>query len=167
MRKLFAVVLLLPACGGVRAADPDYKANVKKAAAAMGEATRKRDAAAIIDGTYEPLVAKGGGREKMIETVRSGLMSFEIIEFTASDPGELQTGGKNKFVVVPTSMTVQLKDTKLKLNSFLLGISADDGATWKFISGQAAANEKDRDELFPEFPKDLKLPPLEKPTVVK
>jgi len=167
MRCVLATVVLILACGEVVAAEPDQKERVKKSAQAIGEATRKGDAAAIVDLTYGPVVEEAGGREKMIAAVGPGLTMFEVLDFTVGEPGDFHTAGKQTFVVVPISVSVQVETLKVKGNSYLFGISADAGATWKFVDGQGLSDEAERKKLFPELPAGLKLPPLEEPMIIQ
>ena len=50
-------------------------------------------------------------------------------------PGDFYTEGDNTFVIVPETVEIQLPKDKMEVKSYLLGISADDGKTWKFLDG--------------------------------
>jgi len=167
MRGILSTAVLCLACGGIQAAEPEKKQNAKKAADAVIDATRKGDVDRIIESTYEPVIAEVGGREKMAEAIRETFQLVKALELKAGEPGELHVAGKQTYVVVPTSGIVQVGDIKVSLNSYLLGISADDGATWKFVDGQGIGEEEERKKVLPDLPLSLKLPELEEPKIVK
>jgi hypothetical protein len=165
--RLVLVPALVFTCGGLLAAEPDKKAVVKKAAEAVGEATRKGDVEGIVAGTYEPVIALGGGREQTIQLLRDTLKLFKILDFTVGEPSEFHAGAKNLYVIVPTTMKIEIENTKLSGKSFLLGISSDDGATWKFVDGQGISDEEERKKLLPDLPATIKLPEPEEPKIVQ
>jgi hypothetical protein len=167
MKGILSAVVICLICGGLQAAEPQKKQLAKKAADAVIEATRKGDVDGIINSTYEPVIAEAGGREQMIEAIRETFRVAKVVELTAGEPGEFHVGGKQTYVVVPTSGIVQVGKLKASLKSYLLGISSDDGTTWKFVDGMGITEEEERKKFLPNLPESLKLPVLEEPKIVE
>jgi hypothetical protein len=51
------------------------------------------------------------------------------------------------------------------VKSYLIGVSADDGAHWTFIDGSGKAEE--RKKIVPDLPAALKLPRPQQPQYIK
>jgi hypothetical protein len=164
---LLCLVMLVPA----KADEPDRTA-VKKLAKELGEATLKGDHAKVIDCTHDGIVKELGGRAKAIQTtntimrtLRSQGITFKTFE--AGDPGEFHTEGANTFVLVPTRVEMTIPDGRMIAKSYLLGISADGGKTWKFADGAGLAQKEQRDKVLPKLPDTLKLPEKQEPQVIR
>jgi hypothetical protein len=165
-------VLFVAAALVGRADEVPRSAAVKKLAQELGDATLKGDCAKVIDHTYDTLIKEMGGREKAIELVELKKKEWKargitIKAFTVAEPGELLTEGAYTFVVIPTSTEVTVPGARAILKSYLLGISSDEGKTWKFADGAGIAEKERRNKLLPKLPANLKLPEPEKPEVVK
>jgi hypothetical protein len=146
---------------------------VKKLAQELGAATLQGDFAKVIDHTYPTLVKQLGGREKAIETTEAMVkqmkaQGFTIKGYTIGEPGEFLTEGNNTFVVIPTKLEMVFARGKIIGKSYLLGISPDQGKTWKFADGAGIIKDKDLfSKLLPKLPTNLKLPEQEKPEIIK
>jgi hypothetical protein len=64
------------------------------------------------------------------------------------------------FVLVPTATELMTGLGKTTLHSLVVGISGDNGKTWRFVTGDPAAIRKNLPDLLPE---DMKLPSLPYP----
>lgn len=170
MKRLLAGLLLSSLlCSSAFAAD---KEAVKKLADEVGQATMKGDYAKVIDMTHPGLVKALGGREKAIQTAKDAMaqvakQGITLKSFTTGDPEEFFVEGKNTFVVVPNSVVMNFPGGKLVGKSFLLGISDDDGKTWKFAEGSGLHDTKENEKSLPKFPAKLKLPAKEPPVITK
>ncbi|MFM7148374.1 MAG: hypothetical protein ACKO23_00870 [Gemmataceae bacterium] len=156
----------------IRAEESSQSVAVKKLAQELGAATMKGDNAKVIDYTYDTLVKAMGGREKAIEAVEAVMKQMKaqgitIKVFHAGDPGEFLTEGGNTFVVVPTRVEAVFSKGKVISKSYVLGISSDEGKTWKFADGSGIIKQKElREKLLPKLPAKLKLPEREKPEII-
>jgi hypothetical protein len=83
---------------------------------------------------------------------------LEFLELTWDEPSEFHRGGEELFAVIPTSTVVRFDKMKVKLKSYLLGISRDDGVKWKFVDGAGMTDVERRKKLLPNLPESLKLP---------
>jgi len=160
-------------CLGVGAEETPRSGAVKKLAQELGASTLKGDFGKVIDHTYPTLVKEIGGREKAIQATEALMKQMNakgitIKAYTVGDPGEFLTEGGNTFVVIPTSMEMAFPGGKVKAKSYLLGISSDEGKTWKFADGAGIMKHKDAlEKLLPKLPVKLKLPEQDKPEIIK
>ena len=164
MRILLALLLAVP-CFCASAADPTPAEVVKKLAAQMLKATLDEDYAVIIDLTFPKVVAELGGREKAIEASYAMMRvikdaKFVITELKTGEPGAMHRHGANQFIVVPTLTVIKAPDKVLRIDSYLLGISGDDGKTWKFVDGAGMKSAEFRQRMLPELPPGLVLPEM-------
>lgn len=148
------------------------KAAVKKLAQQMGKSTMAGDYAMVIDHTYDPVVKLLGGRDKAIETTKKIMdtmkaQGFVIKSYVVGEPGPFHSSGGNTFVVLPVKMEMNAPNGKILAKSYTLGISTDQGKTWKFVEGAGLKNEEMRRKVLPKLPAKLKLPEYEKPMLIK
>jgi hypothetical protein len=87
--------------------------------------------------------------------------------YNVGDPGEFMSEGNNTFVIVPTVLELTFTGGKAIGKSYLLGISSDEGKTWKFGDGAGLAKKESRDRILPKLPAKLKLPAIEQPEITK
>ena len=147
-------------------------AAVKKLVESFGEATIKGDYARVIDATYDGLVELLGGRKMAIEVTESIMKQFAdkgftLKSFKVGEPGNFLTEGDNTFVVVPTKAEMTMPGGKAIIKSYLLGISADAGKSWKFADGAGMDNKQILDRVLPKLPTKLKLPDKQQPEMIK
>ncbi len=144
----------------------------KKIASELAAAMIKGDHAKVVDRTYDKIVEMAGGREKMIRGIGELAKAMEAkgVKFHAlnvGEPGDVLTEGKFTFVVVPTVMVMRVPNASLTGKSFLLGISLDDGKSWKFVEGAKLTDKAVRGKVLPPLPAQLKLPAMEMPVIVR
>jgi hypothetical protein len=172
VRSVCLLISFVVFCCTVQAAEETKSAVVKQKAQEVGQAVVKEDHAKLVDLTYPKLVELMGGREKMIAILESGSKAmkekgFALRSVTVAEPGEFLTEGENTFVVVPTTLEIKAPGGKILGKSYLLGISSDQGKTWKFIDGNGLANKEKRAKVLPTLPAKLKLPEQQQPEFVK
>jgi hypothetical protein len=158
---------------GCRADEPSRAATVKKLAQELGDSTVTGDYANVIDHTYDSFVKVMGGRENAIKVTESAMEKMKaqgvaLKTFEVGDPGEFLAEGSNTFVVVPTTIEMAIPGGKMLSKSYLLGISPDEGKTWKFVDGRGITKHKEAlDKFLPKLPAGLKLPDEKQPEIVK
>ena len=86
-----------------------------------------------------------------------------ITGFSTRAPEGVVKGGKDLFAVVPTTLSMTIKDSKIKQDGYLVAVSNDGGTKWTFITGEDRAKLK---EILPNLPDELKLP-VKPPQVVE
>lgn len=143
---------------------------VRKLAQEMATATLEGKFDELIDLTYPAFVESTGGREKAIAAVRQGMAQmqeagFRMEEFKVGQPGPLHSTDLHQFIVLPTETLIAGPQGKIKAKSYLLGISADAGKTWKFVDGAGLQRKANRDRL-PKLPEGFELPPFSQPELL-
>jgi hypothetical protein len=172
MRILSILTIVLAISSAACAADDDASKMAKKQADEVSQAFVKADYTKIVDLTYSGLIDFVGGRDKLIGITKGAMEMFkqqgiEVTSYKMADPGEIVKGEGKSYVVVPATMELKAPVGKIKVKSYLLGISTDDGKSWKFLDGSGLANKELKDKIVPNLPAKLKLPEQQQPEVTK
>ena len=140
-----------------------------RAARACGDAFAVHDYGRLVDcmppEVFDAFPGMGGREgfrataERAVQKMASEGASVESVEY--SRPHALAGAGGKLFAIVPEVLTMKIPQGHLVSHDFMLGVSHDGGATWKFIAGPFAKKATPR--LFPDFPADLELPEIPKP----
>ena len=125
------------------------------AATASLAAFRQNDFETLVNLMHEKAIEDGGGREQMIATAQLAKDTLELqtegFDSQVHFPTRIIEVGETRFTIVPQTVTIRLKsDQALDRNSYLLGVSHDNGRSWRFVDGASGA-QKIR-ELFPDIP---------------
>lgn len=117
------------------------------------------------------VLAAFGGRETMVAALRKAMneMAAEAIQVEKSTidlPSQMVKQREHMFAVLPQSTLVRAKEKRIQTHSFLLGVSADNGRTWKFVDG-AKLTRPLAEKLFTDFPASLNLPAKTPPEVIQ
>ncbi len=165
IRFAFGTVVVVAACAwSARADDAETKKAVKALAEKVGTATLKEDYDTLFDLTHPKVVEPLGGKEKFVEATKGVMKKMKdagiaFTSFKIGEPTDPVRGGKEVFVVVPTTAELDTPKGKATATSYLLGVSADNGKTWRFVDGAAGAAETRK--MFPDLPKSVTLPKIE------
>ncbi|MSR57503.1 MAG: c-type cytochrome [Planctomycetaceae bacterium] len=163
---------LLPESLPEGAGESPKSAAVKKLADSLSDATLKGDYAKVIDLTYEELVEELGGRDEAIKLIEATMKQLAAQGITIKSSqvgaaGDFLTEGDYTFVILPTTVEMAFRGGKATGKSYLLGISPDDGKTWKFADGAGLETKEIRDRVLPKLPAKLKLPEKQKSVIIK
>lgn len=126
---------------------------------------------AFMDGKYERMadfmypkaVELAGGREKMIEIVRKGMDEMKTEGYVAlsygltAGPTQVLREGRQLYVVLPTKFRMNTPAGVQVAESFMIGVSADDGKNWQLF-GSGSLDAKMLKLVLPEVADKLKLP---------
>lgn len=98
---------------------------------------------------------EGSGREQMISLAQRGKDTLEQqtagYDTQIGFPRQIIEVGEMCFAIIPQTVTIRLKsEQSLDRSSYLLGVSANNGRSWKLVDGASGA-QKIR-ELFPDIP---------------
>lgn len=136
----------------------------------MINAMIENDMGTLLDFTHPKIVTSYGGREKAIVAMNAAIaemkskgMSFR--NASIGKIGEFYISGKELYCVIPHELTLNAKGGYYSSLSSILGISEDQGKTWKFVSA-----DDGRDKLkimFPELPDGLQVSPQTDPVFHK
>lgn len=169
--------LVLVLVGGALAGPPNSQGQPAVAAAQQQaritiDAIARGDWEKLIEMTYPTVVEDGGGAKGMAEglrSIRSKMAENQQIvrAVQLGAPGELYREGEFSFVVFPFTTEITAPHDRVTVKSYLLGISSDDGKTWRFIDGMGLRSPKARKRLLPTLPKGLTLPEIPKPDTLR
>jgi len=144
---------------------------VRNGVTTMLNAMLKNDMGTLADFTHPKIIASLGGREKAIETMNKGVAEIKSkgMSFRSASIGKIgkfYTSGKKVYCVIPHDITISTKGGYFSSRSSVLGISQDQGKTWKFVSAGNIGRNKLK-TLFPELPDGLKILPQTDPVLHK
>lgn len=125
----------------------------------------------LADYTHPKILASMGGREKAIETMNTGLAEIKSkgMSFRSASIGKIgkfYTKGNKVYCVIPHDITINTEGGYLSSLSSVLGISPDQGKTWKFVSAGNIGRDKLK-TLFPELPDGMQILPQTVPVFHK
>jgi hypothetical protein len=139
----------------------NLKAQAEEAGAAMVNLDHQREA----DLTHPELVKAMGGRDEFIRRLASmaseaSQKGFQVTRVTVSEPSVLVEAKKDCYSIVVTSLKLSGPGGAVGTKrSFLIGVSTDRGATWKFIDGEGIGVDRGKaKQILPNFPDELPLP---------
>jgi hypothetical protein len=142
----------------------------RKQAGEFGQAFVKGEYATVVDYLHPGVVAKKGGREKVIadmtEEVEKLKPNVEFRAFTFEAPGPVASAGGELYTVLPCSIEAVGFGQKVTVKTYMIGVSTDQGKTWVFVGG----HQKEEDlakirEVLPNLPESLALPAPQEPIV--
>jgi hypothetical protein len=132
-------------------------------------------AKSLLAGDYDKIIAcmpnqalvLAGGREAAMSDMIKGRaqMNRDGVSFDRADvdpPHDLVQSGGQTFALLPQRVTMKVPAGKLVQEGFLVGVSFDDGVTWKFVDG-ASLTQKNIHRVFPSFPSTIVLPVVHEP----
>jgi hypothetical protein len=120
-----------------------------------------------LDCVADEVIALAGGRKAMAEVLARTKAKLadggvEPVGAEVDPPTRVVAAGGKVFAIVPMRVTLKLRGTGVLVHSYMLGVSADDGQTWKFVDGSHLTRVM-VEKLFPGFPSDLQLPEVPPP----
>jgi hypothetical protein len=115
--------------------------------------------------THPTLVEKFGGLdqyERKLETIAGEMkgQGFGLKNFTIGEPSKLVEASGGVYAVVPFNLELTGPGgASGRKPSYLIGVSADGGANWKFIDGAGVGADRSKVRMIlPNFPEELELP---------
>jgi hypothetical protein len=169
IRTLICVVSL-GCCVAYAADEASLKKVLKEGAEEVNNALVKGDFETIVDYTHPELVKHLGGREKAITAMGAAMKDLmangiSLTSFTVGEPSDTVAGDSQLFAVVPFELRLKSPDGRILLKGYLIGISSDQGRSWKYLDGRG--DTKLIKKCLPNLPEKLKLPEKQAPVVEK
>ena len=128
----------------------------------MLDAMFQEDYETLIRYTYPKAIEIGGGKEQMLETVKTNMskvksakMSFHSAKLLPH--GKIYQAGKELHCILPHTLVLKMEVGYISGMGQLLCISADGGKNWTYVDVGDKSPEKIK-KLFPDFNPDLKIP---------
>ena len=164
-RLIACVALVLSASWSVAADDAEVQKAAKQQAEACQKAFVAKDFDKLVASMPPAMVEALGGRDKAVAAAKEGVKSIEDKGFafkssTVGEPAAPITAGKNLYTVVPITLEMSTPTgAKLKAKGGLVGISSDNGKTWKFADSKPGREVLKK--FLPDLPEELTLPKVE------
>jgi hypothetical protein len=155
-------------CFGANAAD-NGAAEAKRQAQTCADALVQHDYDTFASMLYPKFLQWMGGRNALIQKLQQSdqEMASRGITVQSVVMGQVTQIRRTKgetFAVVPEKIEMATRDGIVRTDSYLLGISSDDGKAWQFIDGTGVAGlDKDIYMLLPNLPADMQLPRAKQP----
>jgi len=148
-----------------------WRADILKVAGEIADATVEGDFETLLSHTYDSAVEVMGGFDKGVALARATMKQMKdggvvFRKFEIGEPGDFHARDGRIFVLLPTRVEMTIPNGTAASDSYLLGISTDDGASWKFVDGAGLKAPKARKAILPPLPPDLKLPEFQAPEIV-
>jgi hypothetical protein len=152
---LLLLALRLPADPADAAIDADMSR--------LGTAMLQNDIPTLVDMMYAPVVSQFGGRQVMIDNGNKLMLlmaqkSARLVSIEFPKPYRRIAAKDHDYVIIPDHMVMQYGPHHIDTRSFQLGIRNHSSATWQYLTGTQITPQV-RDQLFPDFPKDVAFPP--------
>ncbi|WP_010585764.1 hypothetical protein [Schlesneria paludicola] len=169
--SILGFLAIMSACSIVQAADDaSIKKLVKANVEELNAALLKEDFAKAVSLTYPKLVKMAGGTKSLIESMESGTksmnaMGISISSVVTNEPSGLLKSGNDLYTVVPFTLKMTVPNGTMRVKSFVIGVSSDQAKTWTFVNGDI--EDEALKQVLPDLPKELKLPPKQKPQLEK
>ena len=145
----------------------DYP-SLKTQAEEVGKVTINGNFEKLVDLTHPVIVEKLGGEDKMVAFISKDSQQMKadgilLLAMEVGQPSQIEKIEKQVFALLPIKMTMKTPEGKFLGESALVGISDDDGKSWKFISSidQARFNS-----VFPKAGEKIKMPEEKPPTKI-
>ena len=134
------------------------------AAAMLGE-----DYAAVAATACSPVLARVGGAVALARLIEVG---FKVMQQQGRQLEAMHFGvaaaifdaSQTRFALVPYRSVVRVRDGRVALDSYYLGVQNKDADAWCFID-TAALTEVMLRQMYPGVPPQLRLPPQAQPVV--
>ena len=144
--------------------------NLKKQAQVVAETFLTGDYKKFVTFVHPNVVQMTGGAEAMIEMISRGMREvetkgFRVISYAPGEPAPAVRIGQGLYAIVPTKMRMRTPHGVFASESFMIGISGDDGENWTFVGGSGATDEAQLRAVLPEVVGKLKLPEKKQPTL--
>ncbi len=134
------------------------------------DALLRKDLDRFLDLTHPKVVELGGGREKMLATMKKELEQTEaegvtVLSSAIGTPTQIIQDAGSIYAVIPNTLKVKAQAGTFQTESTLIGVSTDNGANWTFVD----ASGKDDGELkkiLPGVADKLTVPPAKQPVKI-
>jgi hypothetical protein len=114
---------------------------------------------------YTPIVEKMGGRKAVTEAATAVMAQAKqqhivIVSWKVKKPYQYVQGESRTYAVIPYESVMKISGKTIKQTSYQLGIKNGD-SHWEFVSGDSLTAAGFQ-EFFPDFPKAIQLPELQR-----
>jgi hypothetical protein len=149
----------------------DLTTALQKEAQNYAKGLMANDGARVLDLTLDRVVAKMGGKQTALNLLQKSTAEMKTKGLVLEDakvgaPLPPQKIGTWTVSVIPETLTLRTPTAKAQQESHLLGISADEGKTWKFMD-LGPITEEQLFGLYPELKGQFTMPAKKQAMVEK
>jgi hypothetical protein len=162
MNRLLALVLIAPLA--TLGASPENPA--MKDANHLASCIRVLDVDCVVSLTYQPATQNGASAQSdVVKDIKDRYGNSDtgtrLAVFSLKDPTPEFSGDGKAYVFIPYTMVLVTPGVSAaEFQAFLIGISTDNGMTWKFVDNWRASEEAVR-QVFPGYSGIPSLPKRE------
>jgi hypothetical protein len=144
---------------------------IQQEAQKCAKALMANDCPGVLAYTHDRVIALMGGKDTALGLLQKSMEEMKAKGFGVEDtkigaPQFPQKIGTWTISLVPETITLRTPEAKAQQESYLLGISEDEGKTWKFID-LGPISEEQLFGVFPELKGQFKMPAKKPPVVEK
>ncbi len=159
---LLLLFTVLASFGQERVSQTQGEKALVKTARTYARAVEKRDFEKVLALTHEKVLQQFGGMRKMLAEAKRDAEAtrrkgFEIEKAELAAPLQGKQVNKTWYRCIPIRITIKGPYGKVYSQAGLLGISEDEGKSWRFVS-LAQIEMSTLLSLFPNLPVDLEMP---------
>jgi hypothetical protein len=161
---LVLVLLLVAGCATFPGGAGDPAEEARRQAEQMLTAIMKGDYTRSIEFSDPAAVeAAFGSRENAIAALRRSMKEIEDAggkwySVTAERATQVVSEGGKMYAVVPTKIGWKFRGYDRSGTSYVVGVSPDEGKTWKFFDGLRLLHAETRQKYLPSLPSSIVLP---------
>ncbi len=170
-RGLLAALIGLPAATAAAqdAAPVDAAVIARNQGNELAAALLREDYAAVAASACSPVLARVGGALALARQIEVGFKVMQqqgrqLLDMRFGAVSAVFDGATTRFALLPYRSVVRVKDGRLSLDSFYLGVQNKDADAWCFID-TAALTPNSLHEMFPGAPERLTLPASAQPVL--
>jgi hypothetical protein len=121
--------------------------------------------------TPQKIVDAMGGADAAVRKMQSGMMLNSLQGFftnsaAVGDVQQIEKSHSQVFAVLPEVIDISMPLGFMRTESYLVGVSVDDGRTWRFVDAEGLRSLGNPQSIFPDFSSDLSIPPKKQPVVL-
>jgi hypothetical protein len=147
----------------------DAAAVVQRQGNALAAALLREDYAAVAATACSPVLARVGGALALARQIEVGFKAMQqqgrrLLDMQFGAVSAIFDGASTRFALLPYRSVVSVREGRLSLESWYLGVQDKDADSWCFIDTAAltAANLRD---MYPGVPQQLRLPATAEPVL--
>ena len=172
-KGVFAALIAFPVAitalaQGAPGAD-DAASIARRQGDALAAALLREDYATVAATACSPVLARVGGALALARQIEVGFKVMQqqgrrLLDMRFGAVSALFDGAATRFALLPYRSVVRVKEGRLSLDSYYLGVQDKDADAWCFID-TAALTADSLHEMFPGAPEQLQLPVQRQPVL--
>jgi hypothetical protein len=167
--SLWAVLVVSCGCSGSKFDPEQARARLIEQVGQIRKAVLEKDHELMARLTHPGLVAAAGGKAKYVQLLNKATtevegQGFRLVDATMAEPTPIVERASGHYALVPYSLSLSGPGgEKGEKPSCFIAVSTDRGLNWVFLDGEGVAGDRARLlRMMPDFPPEIKLPPVQR-----